>query len=142
MGKKQSFLFSIEKQRTGKLQVRSSSIVSQEEAEKLHWIFQNYAGQRKDFQLFFDEFETERVPLSHLHSYAQPLTPIEVGILKKLKLEDTGTITPLDLLEEFEALEGELVFDAEIDTYRMADELESLLEEEEDLEIGDRSIII
>jgi hypothetical protein len=141
MGKKQRFLFSVEKLHSGKFQPRSTGIVSQAEAEKLHWIFQNYAGQRKDFQLFFDEFETERVPLSHLHSYCQPLSPIEETLLKKLKLESTGIITPLDILEEFEALEGELVFDPESNNYRMADELEDPIEDE-DLETQERSIII
>lgn len=112
-------LFIMEKQGTGKVNVRSTALVDEAEANKLNWIFQNFSGQRDDFRLFLDEFQTERIPLSHIISYCVPLSTAEISVLKKHGLETTGIINPLDLLEEFEAHQGEVIYSEEKDIFHL-----------------------
>ena len=137
--KDQRFLYQIEKEGTGTLNIRSSDVVNLEEANKLNWIFENYSGKVQDFALYFDEFSTEKVPLSHCMNRCTALAPLEITILKKHGLTRTGVVTPLDLLEEFEAMMGDLQFDEGNGVFYLpGDEVydeEGFLEDEEMVEV-------
>jgi len=130
----------MEKQGTGKINVRSSALVNEAEADKLNWIFQNFSGQRDDFRIFLDEFQTERIPLSHVISYCVPLSPPEISVLSRHGFERTGIVDPLDLLEEFEAHQGEVMYSEEEDNFHLEGDGEIIEETEEDAPLG--SIVI
>lgn len=127
MAEKQ-FLFLIQKLETGNLSIKSSSIINEEQANKLLHIFHFYSGRLSDFTIFFDEFSKEKVPLSHFSYSCKPLNPLETNILKKLNLDSTGCITPLLALEEFEAQMGELIINEDTGQYML--NIEELNEEE------------
>lgn|GEM_PF-1011319 len=113
---KRSYLFKLEKLNTGvdgAMRLCSSEIVDQESADKLNWIFHNYAGQINDFRIWLDEYRTEKVPLSHINFSCTLMAPMEVSILRKHGLDRTGVFGPMDLLEDFESLMGEILLDEE-----------------------------
>ena len=149
---KRLFLYKITKTGTGSVPVWSSSLVNEEQANKLHFIFQNYAGQKSDFMVFLDEFDTSQVPLSHIDTSATLLAPMEINVLRKHGLDRVGILSPLDLLEEFESLMGDILLDEDEGQYYLEgekDELEEFDEEEEEEEMvhiprsaGKGSIII
>ncbi|PCJ19285.1 MAG: hypothetical protein COB02_07810 [Candidatus Cloacimonadota bacterium] len=116
MAKKQ-FLFSVQKLETGTLNIQSSSIINEEQANKLLHIFHYYSGRLSDFTTYFDEFSTQKIPLSHFSYSSKQLNPLEINILKKFNLLQTGAITPTYILEEFEALMGELIIDEDTGEY-------------------------
>lgn len=131
---KRTYLYKITKSGTGNIPVWSSSLVNEDQANKLHFIFQNYAGQKSDFGIFFDEFDTHKVPLSHFDASSALLSPMEVNVIRKHGLDRTGITCPLDLLEEFESLMGDIVLDEEEGLYYLEgerDELEDFHEEDE-----------
>lgn len=123
------FLASLKKENTGKLLVRSTAVIDAKEAEKLHFIFQGFAGQTQDSAFYFDEFSQEKVRLSRISFDLHPINPVEENILKKFHLQETGLMTPLDLIEEFEAQmgailkdeDGELVLEGSWETFGEAD---------------------
>ena len=146
---KRLFLYKITKIGTGSVPVWSSSLVDEQQANKLHFIFQNYAGQKSDFMVFLDEFDTNQVPLSHIDTSATLLAPMEINVLRKHGLDRVGILSPLDLLEEFESLMGDILLDEDEGQYYLEgekDEPEELEDEDEMVHIprsaGKGSIII
>ena len=127
---KRLFLYKITKTGTGTVPVWSSSLVDEEQANKLHFIFQNYAGQKSDFMVFLDEFDTTQVPLSHIDNSATLLAPMEINVIRKHGLDRVGILSPLDLLEEFESLMGDILLDEDEGQYY----LEGEKDEPDDLE--------
>ena len=140
--KEAKILFVMEKQDTGSIVVRSSALVTDEQADKLNWIFQNFSGKREDFQIFMDEYQTERGPLSHVISYCSPLNAAEVSILRRLGFERTGIVDPLDLLEEFEAHRGGVQYSDDDEKFHLEGEGEILDPEDEDTDPPLGSIVI
>ena len=130
---KRLFLYKITKTGTGSVPIWSSSLVNEEQANKLHFIFQTYAGQKSDFMVFLDEFDTQQVPLSHVDNSSTLLAPMEINVIRKHGLDRTGILSPLDLLEEFESLMGDILLDKEEGQYY----LEGEKDEPEDLEDED-----
>ncbi|MEE2923266.1 MAG: hypothetical protein VX619_00675 [bacterium] len=129
---KRLFLYKITKTGTGSVPVWSSSLVDEEQANKLHFIFHNYAGQKSDFMVFLDEFDTTQVPLSHIDTSATLLAPMEINVLRKHGLDRVGIMSPLDLLEEFESLMGDILLDEDEGQYYLEgekDEPEDLADE-------------
>lgn len=149
---KRLYIYKIYKTGTGTVPVWSSSLVNEEQANKLHFIFQNYAGQKSDFSIFFDEFDTHKVPLSHMETSSILLSPMEVNVMRKHGLDRVGITSPLDLLEEFESLMGDILLDEDEGQYYLEgerDEPEDLEDEEESDDLihvhrssGNGSIII
>ena len=127
---KRLFLYKITKTGTGTVPVWSSSLVDEEQANKLHFIFQNYAGQKSDFMVFLDEFDTIQVPLSHIDNSSTLLAPMEINVIRKHGLDRIGILSPLDLLEEFESLMGDILLDEDEGQYY----LEGEKDEPDDLE--------
>lgn len=121
---KRLFLYKIMKTGTGSISVWSSSLVNEEQANKLHFIFQNYAGQKSDFAVYLDEFDTQRVPLSHINTSSTLLAPMEINVIRKHGLDRTGILSPVDLLEEFESLMGDILLDEEEGQYYLQGERE------------------
>ncbi|MCO4783464.1 MAG: hypothetical protein KC646_14150 [Candidatus Cloacimonetes bacterium] len=118
MAEKQ-FLFLIQKLETGNLSVKSSCITNEEQANKLLHIFHYYSGRLSDFRIFFDEYSHEKIALSHCSYSCKPVNPLEINILKKFNLTQSGVITPLLILEEFEALMGELIINEDTGQYML-----------------------
>ena len=131
MAEKQ-FLFSVQKLETGNLNIQSSSILNEEQANKLLHIFHFFSGRLSDFSIFFDEFSTEKIPLSHFSYSSNQANPLEINILKKFRLLKTGAITPLLILEEFEAQMGELIINEDTGQYVL--DVEELDDEDDILE--------
>lgn len=118
MAEKQ-FLFLIQKLETGNLSIKSSCILNEEQANKLLHIFHYYSGRLSDFQIYFDEYSHEKVPLSHFSYSCKPVNTLEINIFKKFNLTQSGAITPILILEEFEAMMGELIINEDTGQYML-----------------------